>query len=107
MSPYLPCLYSYRAKNIRNRPELNQKISKTTMIKELAGEIEKLKMDLVATREKNGVFLSVESHEQVGGAFYNGSGVRDDAGEDPHTGSNIYGLVVSTNRSVHFVWVNQ
>ncbi len=35
------------------------------MIKELAGEIEKLKMDLVATREKNGVYLSVESHEQV------------------------------------------
>ena len=43
----------HRAKNICNRPELNQKISKTTMIKELAGEIEKLKMDLVATREKN------------------------------------------------------
>ena len=61
-----PCLCLPRAKNIRNRPELNQKISKTTMIKELAGEIEKLKMDLVATREKNGVYLSVESHEQVG-----------------------------------------
>ncbi|KAF5838400.1 P-loop containing nucleoside triphosphate hydrolase protein [Dunaliella salina] len=56
--------YAHRAKNIRNRPELNQKISKTTMIKELAGEIEKLRMDLVATREKNGVYLSVESHEQ-------------------------------------------
>jgi kinesin family protein 11 len=56
-----PC----RAKNIRNRPELNQKISKTTMIKELVGEIDRLKMDLVATREKNGVFLAPETHNQV------------------------------------------
>lgn len=55
-----------RAKNIRNRPELNQKISKTTMIKELAAEIEKLKVDLQCTREKNGVFLSADRHEQVG-----------------------------------------
>ncbi len=54
-----------RAKNIRNRPELNQKISKTTMIKELAAEIEKLKLDLLCTREKNGVYLSNERYEQV------------------------------------------
>lgn len=57
----------FRAKNIRNRPELNQKISKVTMIKELAAEIERLKVDLVSTREKNGVFLSVERYEHVRG----------------------------------------
>ena len=30
------------------------------MIKELANAIERLKLDLVATREKNGVFLAAE-----------------------------------------------
>jgi hypothetical protein len=30
------------------------------MIKELANEIEKLKLDLVATREKNGIYVSME-----------------------------------------------
>ncbi|GFH15940.1 kinesin-like protein, partial [Haematococcus lacustris] len=52
-----------RAKNIRNRPELNQKISKTTMIKELAAEIERLKVDLVCNREKNGVYLAADRYE--------------------------------------------
>jgi kinesin family member 11 len=55
--------YAYRAKNIRNRPEVNQKISKATMIKELNAEIEKLKGDLVATREKNGVYLSADNYQ--------------------------------------------
>ena len=40
--------------------QLNQRISKTTMIKELTTEIERLKMDLVATREKNGIYISVD-----------------------------------------------
>jgi hypothetical protein len=30
------------------------------MIKELTTEIERLKLDLVATREKNGIFISSE-----------------------------------------------
>ncbi|KAJ9521899.1 hypothetical protein QJQ45_024772 [Haematococcus lacustris] len=55
--------YAHRAKNIRNRPELNQKISKTTMIKELAAEIERLKVDLVCNREKNGVYLAADRYE--------------------------------------------
>ena len=57
--------YAHRAKNIRNKPELNQKISKVTMIKDLAAEIERLKVDLMCTREKNGVFLTTERYEQV------------------------------------------
>lgn len=56
---------THRAKNIRNRPEVNQKISKTTMLKEMSTEIEKLKLDLIATREKNGVYLSTERFDQV------------------------------------------
>jgi hypothetical protein len=46
--------------------QLNQRISKTTMIKELTTEIERLKMDLVATREKNGIYISVDRWVQAG-----------------------------------------
>lgn len=56
--------YAHRAKNIKNKPELNQKISKTTHLKELAVEIAKLKAELVATREKNGVFLPPAQYEE-------------------------------------------
>lgn len=49
--------YAHRAKNIRNRPEVNRKVSKTAHIKELTGEIERLKAELHATREKNGVYI--------------------------------------------------
>ncbi|KAG2494956.1 hypothetical protein HYH03_006891 [Edaphochlamys debaryana] len=55
--------YAHRAKNIRNRPEVNQKISKTAMIKEMSSEMEKLRMELVAQREKNGVYIPIEQHQ--------------------------------------------
>ena len=56
--------YAHRAKNIKNRPEINQKISKTTHLKEMSGEIERLRAELVATREKNGVYLPVKQYEE-------------------------------------------
>ena len=59
--------YAHRAKNIRNKPELNQKISKTTMIKELAAEIERLRVDLSCSREKSGVYIPLDRYEPVGG----------------------------------------
>lgn len=52
--------YAHRAKNIRNRPEVNQKISKTAHIKELSAEMDKLKAELFATREKNGVYIPAD-----------------------------------------------
>eukprot|EP00803_Ostreobium_quekettii_P003901 evm.model.scf_1298.6 EVM.evm.TU.scf_1298.6 scf_1298:39133-44092(-) len=57
--------YAYRAKNIRNRPEVNQKISKTTMIRELTVEIENLKEELLAQRTKNGVFVPLERYKET------------------------------------------
>eukprot|EP00201_Polytomella_parva_P000824 CAMPEP_0175085176 /NCGR_PEP_ID=MMETSP0052_2-20121109/28508_1 /TAXON_ID=51329 ORGANISM="Polytomella parva, Strain SAG 63-3" /NCGR_SAMPLE_ID=MMETSP0052_2 /ASSEMBLY_ACC=CAM_ASM_000194 /LENGTH=1027 /DNA_ID=CAMNT_0016357139 /DNA_START=466 /DNA_END=3549 /DNA_ORIENTATION=- len=54
--------YAHRAKNIRNRPEMNQKISKDSMIKEMTSELEKIKCELFATREKNGVYMTLEQH---------------------------------------------
>ena len=52
--------YAHRAKNIRNKPEVNQKVSKAAMLKEYAGEIDKLHAQLMAAREKDGVFLPVD-----------------------------------------------
>lgn len=46
--------------------QLNQRISKTTMIKELTTEIDRLKLDLMATREKNGIYISTERCEDPG-----------------------------------------
>ena len=43
--------------------QVNQKISKTTHLKELNTEIEKLKQELFATREKNGVYLPIKQYE--------------------------------------------
>lgn len=84
--------YASRAKNIMNKPEVNQKLTKRTLIKvvplaacpqtrsapsqlegkyglvfvspqEYTEEIERLKRDLAATRDKNGVYLSAENYE--------------------------------------------
>ena len=57
--------YAQRAKSIKNRPEVNRKISKTTLIKDLTVEIDRLKADLIATREKNGIYLSTAHHESL------------------------------------------
>ncbi|KAF1766301.1 hypothetical protein GCK72_006257 [Caenorhabditis remanei] len=56
--------YAMRAANIKNKPVCNTKVSKKTILKEFADEIEKLRRDLRAAREKNGVFISQESHEE-------------------------------------------
>ncbi|KAM6915913.1 kinesin-like protein KIF11 [Xenentodon cancila] len=57
--------YASRAKNIMNKPEVNQKLTKRTLIKEYTEEIERLKRDLAAARDKNGVYLSSENYESM------------------------------------------
>jgi len=57
--------YAFRAKNIRNKPQMNQVVSKKTLLKEFTAEIEKLKSELIATRSRNGVYLTQESYEQI------------------------------------------
>ncbi|PRQ43350.1 putative plus-end-directed kinesin ATPase [Rosa chinensis] len=52
--------YAHRAKNIKNRPEANQKMSKTVLLKDLYIEIERMKEDIRAAREKNGVYIPRE-----------------------------------------------
>ncbi|KAF2210966.1 hypothetical protein CERZMDRAFT_85869 [Cercospora zeae-maydis SCOH1-5] len=57
--------YAFRAKNIRNKPQVNQMISKKTLLREFTSEIEKLKSELIATRQRNGVYLTAEAYEDI------------------------------------------
>jgi hypothetical protein len=44
--------YALRAKSIKNKPELNQCMTRNSLLKENVSEIENLKADLYAAREK-------------------------------------------------------
>ena len=55
--------YAHRAKNIRNRPQVNQKMSKRAYMKDLLAEISSLKRDNEALRLKNGIFLPPDKYE--------------------------------------------
>jgi kinesin family protein 11 len=57
--------YAFRAKNIRNKPQVNQTVSKKTLFREFTSEIEKLKSELIATRQRNGVYLTAERFEEI------------------------------------------
>jgi kinesin family protein 11 len=49
--------YAHRAKNIKNQPTINQRMTKKVVLKEYCAEIEQLKVQLQITREKNGVYV--------------------------------------------------
>lgn len=57
--------YAFRAKNIRNKPQINSTLPKKTVLNELTVEIEKLKSELIATRHRNGVYLPTETYEEL------------------------------------------
>ncbi|KAI4373494.1 hypothetical protein MLD38_011615 [Melastoma candidum] len=65
ISPSIHCLeetlstldYAHRAKNIKNKPEINQKMMKSAVIKDLYSEIDRLKQEVYAAREKNGIYI--------------------------------------------------
>lgn len=70
--------YAFQAKAIRNRPELNSRITRNALLKEHATEIARLKADLVASREKNGVFVSPERWREIESAQEGGKTVREE-----------------------------
>jgi len=57
--------YAYRARNITNKPEVNQKLSKREVLKEYSDEMNKLRRDLLNLREKNGVYLAKENYHEM------------------------------------------
>ncbi|KAH9326557.1 hypothetical protein KI387_006735 [Taxus chinensis] len=72
VSPSVYCLeetlstldYAHRAKSIKNKPEVNQKMMKSALIKDLYSEIDRLKQEVHAAREKNGIYLPRERFVQ-------------------------------------------
>nr|XP_039260163.1 kinesin-like protein KIF11-A [Styela clava] len=57
--------YASRAKNIQNKPKVNQRMIKKTLIKQYDNEIERLRRELVATREKNGVCMDKKQYDEM------------------------------------------
>ncbi|WVQ72707.1 hypothetical protein IAR50_002267 [Cryptococcus sp. DSM 104548] len=57
--------YAIRAKSIRNRPEVNAHMTKAGLLKEYIGDIEKLKAELTATREKNGIYIPEDQWREL------------------------------------------
>ncbi|KAG7092477.1 hypothetical protein E1B28_008829 [Marasmius oreades] len=57
--------YAMHAKSIKNKPELNQRMTRNSLLKEYIAEMERLKSDLLAAREKSGIYISEESWAQL------------------------------------------
>jgi len=57
--------YAFRAKNIRNQPQVNKKVSKKEVIKEYTTEISDRKSQLDAMRRKEGVYLPTEKFAEM------------------------------------------
>jgi kinesin family protein 11 len=57
--------YAIRAKSIRNRPEVNAHMTKTGLLKEYIGDIERLKAEVMAAREKNGIYIPEDQWREM------------------------------------------
>jgi len=57
--------YAHRAKSIQNKPEVNQKLTKTCLLKDYTTEIDKLRKDLMASRDQNGVYLAQDNYQEM------------------------------------------
>lgn len=57
--------YALRAKSIKNKPEVNAHLTKAGLLKEYLGDIERLKAELHATREKNGVYIPDDAWKEM------------------------------------------
>ncbi|CAA7042218.1 unnamed protein product [Microthlaspi erraticum] len=56
--------YAYRAKNIKNKPEANQKLSKAVLLKDLYLELERVKEDVRAARDRNGIYIAQQRYAE-------------------------------------------
>ncbi|KAJ5121013.1 uncharacterized protein N7515_008974 [Penicillium bovifimosum] len=57
--------YAFRAKNIRNKPQINSIISKNKLLQDIGMEIQKLKSELIATRHRHGVYMTPAAYEEM------------------------------------------
>ncbi|KAI7690377.1 hypothetical protein SSS_10863 [Sarcoptes scabiei] len=54
--------YAQRAKKIMNKPEINLKMTKKTLIAEYLTEIDRLRRDLEAARDKKGIYVDPKNY---------------------------------------------
>lgn len=57
--------YAQRAKKITNKPEVNQKVTLKAVLRDYQDEIEKLRRDLLACREKNGFMVDENNYKEM------------------------------------------
>lgn len=57
--------YAQRAKKITNKPEVNQKVTLKAVLRDYQDEIEKLRRDLLACREKNGFMVDEKNYNEM------------------------------------------
>ena len=57
--------YASRARSILNRPEINQKLSKSEILKVYSNEMERIRKDLGQIREKNGIYIAKENYMEM------------------------------------------
>lgn len=55
--------YAYRAKNIKNKPQINEKKSGKTYMRELQCDIQALKKELEVQRSKNGIIIAQDMYD--------------------------------------------
>jgi len=73
VAPSVQCLdetlstldYASRAKNIKNKPEANQKMTKRAALKDYAEDIERLRLELASARAKEGVYLAESVYNEM------------------------------------------
>ncbi|KAJ5935832.1 hypothetical protein N7466_005379 [Penicillium verhagenii] len=57
--------YAFRAKNIRNKPQISSLVSKNKLLRDVGMEFQKLKSELIATRNRNGVYMTPDAFEEM------------------------------------------
>ncbi|RHY73599.1 hypothetical protein DYB30_008555, partial [Aphanomyces astaci] len=57
--------YAHRAKSIKNKPEANQRMTKHVLIKEYSQEIDALRSQLIAARNKDGIYLPTSQFAEM------------------------------------------
>lgn len=57
--------YAFRAKNIKNKPQITNFIPRKLLLKDMTTEIERLESELTASRLRHGVYLPHEAYEQL------------------------------------------
>ncbi|CAR22270.1 kinesin motor protein CIN8 [Lachancea thermotolerans CBS 6340] len=57
--------YATKAKNIKNKPQVGSFIMKDVLVKNVTAELVKIRSDLLATKSKDGIYMSQENYKEL------------------------------------------